>query len=246
MDRPWTIGCIKSGDSKNKDSKQKLDSESEIIDIRPCTVGMNIESGKSTEELSMCSSVGKSETQLESQLPLEKRTKHESHVHVDRKPGDMIVPLDIQDKSQIPKTGLMEDKKFPFQLGLAFWPEEKTLHTQANARFCLSLPQDYKEAPQYPLKPLTDDEKLWETNVGGIAFTGEGNIVNSGSYMHGTDWCRSSVMKTLSKKTTSRGQVQGQRQALTNIMCVPQIDMRTSTASTDITSLQTKNAAKRS
>jgi hypothetical protein len=219
--------------------KQKLDSESEIIDIRPCTVGMNIESGNSTEELSMCSSVGDSQTQLEGQLPPQKGTKHENYVHIDRKPGNVIVPLDIQDKNQIPKTVLMEDKKFPFQFGLAFWPEEKTLHTQENARFRLSLPQDYKEAPQYPLKPLTDDEKLWETNVGGTAFTGEGNIVNSGSYMHGSDWCRSSVTKTLSKKRASGGQVQGQRQALTNIMCVPQIDTRTSTARTDITSLPT-------
>ena len=207
---------------------------------------MDIESRKSTE-LSMCC-VENPLAENESQLNVDKSTMLGNHVHIQRKPASGIVSSNSKYNSQIPVGGkiLSKDCKFPLELGLAFWPEEKTLQTQQNERFCLSLPQDYKEAPEYPSKPLADDEKLWETNIGGTTFTGEGKVVNCGSYMHGYDWCRPSVAKTPSKKRRmvrglGEGQVQGQSQ--TNYMSVPQIEMRASTARTDNSSTISKVSA---
>ncbi|MCO5600605.1 hypothetical protein L7F22_054720 [Adiantum nelumboides] len=83
--------------------------------------------------------------------------------------------------------------KFPLQLGLSFWPDERLLQAQGIPRAYFSLPQDYKdfkEVPKNPIKPLSDDEKAWEKNVGATLFTGEGNAVGLGSYMTGYDWSR--------------------------------------------------------
>lgn len=84
--------------------------------------------------------------------------------------------------------------KFPLQLGLPFWPDERHLQAQGIPRAYFSLPQDYKDdfrdMLKNPIKPLSDDEKAWEKNVGGTLFTGEGNIVGHGSYMTGYDWSR--------------------------------------------------------
>ncbi|KAI5078436.1 hypothetical protein GOP47_0006107, partial [Adiantum capillus-veneris] len=84
--------------------------------------------------------------------------------------------------------------KFPLQLGLPFWPEERLLQAQGIPRSYFSLPQDYKddfrELPKNPIKPLADVDKAWEKNVGDTLFTGDGNVVGLGSYMTGYDWSR--------------------------------------------------------
>lgn len=80
--------------------------------------------------------------------------------------------------------------KFPLPLGCPFWPDEKNLQAQQTPKAYLSLPQDYKSPPQSQIRPLSDDEKTWDKKVGGTLFTGEGNLVSHGSYMHGFDWSR--------------------------------------------------------